>query len=264
MPAPDPFDLYEAAVQAPTEMARFLRALRPAATHLCEDFAGSAAISRAWTNLDPALHATAIELDPITLQAAHQRAQSNPRITLLEQDATTTSERADIIATLNFSICELHTRAELLAYLTNARTRLANAGPLVLDIYSGSTALQTGVFEIPFDYDGVEHTYAWKQLAADPISSRVLNAIDFTLPSGETIHNAFAYDWRLWSPRELIDALLEAGFTSIEAHDTLGGALDDADNPIPDPCWRTGTAWRDEEPSLPDDAFVLYLVAMSD
>ena len=66
---------------------------------------------------------------------------------------------------------------------------------------------------------------ARESIAADPISSRVINAIDFTLQSGEQIDNAFTYDWRLWSPRELIDAMLDAGFASVEAHDTLGAAL---------------------------------------
>ncbi len=261
MTTPDNFDLYEAAVQAPDAAARFLRALHPAATHLCEDFAGSAALSRAWGDLSTSLTATAIELDPQTLDAARSRTHNNPRVTLALEDATATTTPADIIATLNFSICELHTRQQLTAYLTAARNRLNPDGILVLDIYGGSTAYQTGAFDIPFVYNDLEHTYTWKQLAADPISSRVLNAIDFDLASGESIENAFTYDWRLWSPRELIDTLLEAGFTAVEAHDTLGGALDEHNNPLPDPCWKTDEGWRDGAPSLPNDSFVLYLVA---
>ena len=55
------FDLYEWAVQAPAMQARFLRVVHAGGARvLREDFAGPAAIARAWVLLDDSHRAVAI------------------------------------------------------------------------------------------------------------------------------------------------------------------------------------------------------------
>ena len=54
------------------------------------------------------------------------------------------SPRLDVIADLNFSICEVRERPALGAYLRRCRDRLRQGGVFVCDIYGGSDAFLTG------------------------------------------------------------------------------------------------------------------------
>ena len=71
-------DFYEACVQSPEDAVPLLRAIHggdPAV--LGEDFAGTAALSRAWVLADPDARAIAVELDAGTLEEARRRASSS-------------------------------------------------------------------------------------------------------------------------------------------------------------------------------------------
>ncbi len=252
------FDLYELAVQAPELQARFLRALHGGAPlTLREDFAGPAAIARAWLALDPRHHAVAVDADPEPLAHARDRLHSaGPeamrRMNFVNDDVRACRAPADIIAAFNFGACELHARADLLAWLRGARESLNQRGILVCDLYGGAEAHLPGQTDQSLNTPDGPATYTWEQRDADPLTGRVRNAMHFRLPDGTPLRDAFVYDWRLWSVPELRDALREAGFAHTEVHTSYGGAISDALNPVP-------RAHEEFDPV--DDTFVAYVVA---
>jgi hypothetical protein len=136
---------------------------------------------------------------------------------------------ADIVSVLNFSIFYLDNVQKLVAYFAHARECLAPDGLLVLNAYGGveSKQVRTDAYEItpaprlateaaipPFEY-------AWEQRSYDPATARMDCRIHFNVPDPETgalyaIHDAFRYDWRMWSLDELVSALQSAGFDRVE------------------------------------------------
>ncbi len=227
MPTPmDKYELYEQAAQSPTMQARFLRALygggAEAELTLCEDFSGTGAISRAWVELYEKSRAICVDRDPAPLA---RLAGANERLTVVQGDVRKTGESADIICSLNFSTCELHDRAELIEYLSRVRKRLHAGGVFVCDLYAGVDSLVTGESEMELR-GGVR--YIWEQREANPLTGRVVNAMHFVMEDGRELRDAFVYDWRLWSPAELGDAMREVGFGKAAFHDRLGDAMDEA------------------------------------
>lgn len=259
------YDLYEIAVQCPPIEAAFLDAVhanRPLV--LGEDFAGPAGVSRAWLELGPDRKAVATDLDRAPLLHAIARlVDSNgkdaaERLTIRERDALEVGDRADVIAALNFAACELHERDRLLTYLRNCLFRLEAGGVLVCDLYGGVDAMLPGASEQVIETEAGELVYTWEQVDTDPTTARVRNAIHFELPDGTTIERAFEYDWRLWSPAELRDAMREAGFRSTEVYAQYGEAVDESGDLIVEPISVDG---RDDLPPVElDDQWVLYIV----
>lgn len=231
------FDLYEIAAQAPPEQARFLSALHGAgATVLAEDFSGPAAIARAWLALSQDHRAIIVDRDPEPLDHASDRLAREmggamlDRLTVLNEDVLAAKYRADVIAALNFAVCELHTRRALMTYLRHALLRLEARGILVADLYAGASAMVPGITRQTIETDAGTIGYEWEQRAVDPLTGLVDNAMHFTLPDGTRMADAFVYRWRLWSIPELRDAMREAGFSHTEVHTTLGGAIDGEGN----------------------------------
>ncbi len=223
------YDLYERAAQSPERQARFVQALAGAdARRLGEDFCGAGALSVAWASLSEAHGASAVDLDPYPLGVLRERAASagvSGRVVVHEGDVRGAGDPADVIAAFNFSIGYFFERADLLGYLRAARGRLGSGGVFVCDIYGGEDQFVLGDSELELG-DGVR--YVWEQRAADPLTGRVVNAMHFVLEDGRRVRDAFVYEWRLWSAAELRDALLEAGFASVECYDRLGdGEVDD-------------------------------------
>ncbi len=227
-----PLDLYEAAVTNPGPLAKFLAAVHGHAPRtLGEDFSGSAALARAWTRLGPAMKAIAVDRDAAAL--AHHPPLA--RLTTRACDVMAVRTKADIIAATNFPVLYWHTRAALTAYLRHVRTRLKARGVFVADLYGGPGALTIGRRTNTFALaGGARLRYTWHQQRADPLTARVFNAIHFRITrpgAAPVVHNAaFTYDWRLWSIPELRDAMLEAGFRSVDVYDRLGGAVDHLGN----------------------------------
>ncbi len=227
----DIFDLYERAAQSPDMQARFLRALHGGrageTVTLAEDFCGTGAVSRAWVALDPAHRAVCADRDPEPIARLRERAAGDDRIIVLQSDVLDVNEPAGVIAVLNFSICEIHTRPALVRYLSHTRGRLVDEagapGALVLDIYGGIDAMCRGESEIELR-GGVR--YVWEQREADPLTGMVENAMHFFPRGAKPIRDAFVYRWRLWSVPELRDALAEAGFARVAVYDRLGDAID--------------------------------------
>jgi len=262
----DKFDLYELCVQSPDYDAKMLRAIHghtPAT--LGEDFCGSGAISRAWVAHSPKAAAITVDHDAPTLAAAQARdpglkhKKLAGRITYILADVLAVRDKCDIITVQNFSICELHTRSALARYLKHARTRLSPKGLFACDIYAGADCYFTGRIKRLVDGPGGEKiTYTWEHRTTDPLRARVQNAIHFEIRGGSAgkkplrLNDAFVYDWRLWSPPELAEAMLEAGFSDVQFYPRFAEAIDDDDRyhvlPI-------------EDSNELSDSFSVYVVA---
>lgn len=173
----DKYDLYELCAQAPARDARFLRAIHAGSPRvLGEDFSGGGAIARQWVALFPGARAVAVDLDPEPLE----RLKKTKGITIVCDDVRNAANKADLIADLNFSICELHARRDLVGYLRHARSRLRSRGAFVCDIYGGSDSFYTGTIkQRKLGPAGEKITYEWEQRHADPLTARVVNAMHF-------------------------------------------------------------------------------------
>ena len=252
----DRFELYELAVTSPLPLARFLRAVHGRNPRILgEDFSGTAALSRAWVELDPRNRAIAVDQDPAVVASLVARLSeacaSSPignRLRTITASVLRAKPPCDILACTNFPICYWHTRPHLLAYLKHARRRLKPRGIFVADLYGGSSAFQTGKQTVRLKHRGQRIEYIWEQKMADPISGRVLNAIHFRIGK-RVLKNAFTYDWRLWSIPELSEAMREAGFRTVEVYDSLGDAMDQHGNIIVHPATELS------------DPYIVYVVA---
>ncbi|WP_428386903.1 class I SAM-dependent methyltransferase [Mucisphaera sp.] len=242
--------LYTAAVQNPlAEVALIEKVCRHHHLDdpllLREDFAGTAALATAWVASDPERQAIALDHHaPTTRWAAREAGrilgQRVDDLHLVCADVHELSApRTQVTAVLNFSICELHTRPALLGYLRHARRCLQKDGVLILDIFGGpgSQLIQTQSQEHahPAHWATGEptppFTYHWEQRAFDHASQRIDCRIHFGFDDGSTLKSAFRYDWRLWSPAELPEALEEAGFREVTLWcDRYHAGRNEADN----------------------------------
>jgi SAM-dependent methyltransferase len=225
----DRWDLYERTVQAPELVVAMLRSIHGARPRvLGEDFCGSAALSRAWVAAITDGRAIAIDHDVRTLERARSACRDHAEaIELVLGDVVEAPDpvahRADVIFAGNFSVGELGTRAELIAYLRRARARLAEGGVFVCDTYGGASAWRVGALErSSYLPDGARIRWLWEQRSAESTTAAVVDALHFRVErAGEIVlelRDAFVYRWRLWSFPELVDALLEAGFARAEVH----------------------------------------------
>lgn len=221
---------------------------------LGEDFSGSAALSRAWVELGSDRRAVAVDHDPEPLAHARSRLRAEERVSLREADVLAVDDPADVIAALNFSVCEHHTRGALLAYLRHVRSRLRPGGVFVADLYGGAEAELPGAFRHQKRTPEGAFTYTWEQGPLHPLTRRVTNAIHFALPGGRELRDAFRYDWRLWTVPELQDALADAGFPTVEHYTNTTEGEDERGYPCVQPV--TDAAALDE----PGDDWVVYVV----
>jgi len=214
------FDLYELCVQAPDSCARFVDALldgEPAT--IGEEFCGPASIARRYVALGDGRRAVATDFAAEPIEHAKVRvtedlpAELHGEIEFHVKDVLEEDAPVRALVALNFALCELHTRSELLGYLKHARSRFVEGGGGVYlaDLYGGVNAMYAGAYEVSFETEDGDVGYEWKQVSADPLTARVRNEINFTLLDGERMERAFEYDWRLWTPAELAEAFVEIG-----------------------------------------------------
>jgi hypothetical protein len=225
--------LYIACVQDPDAEVRLLSKIygkpdKAQAMLLREDFCGAGALSCAWVASDPDRQAMGVDNDCATLQWAWDRAQGlladrADDLHLVEGDVIKTGgPKVDLVCALNFSVFELHARPALVGYFKKCRARLAKGGAAVVDAYFGPGALATGEESrklgtpaaLPGRADAVK--YVWEQRSVDLATGMVENHIHVELKDKTRLESLFVYNWRLWSPRELSDAMLEAGFKGAE------------------------------------------------
>ncbi len=228
-PSLDRHELYELCTQTPQRDVRLLRAIHGGSPRvLGEDFAGTAALSRAWVRLVADGRAIAVDHDPEPLA----RAKRATRVVRHVADVQAVRSRCDLLVAFNFSIGEFHQRKALVNYLRHARSRLSKGGLFACDLYGGNGAFTTGTLretrELP---TGGHVRYAWEQRGADRITHEVENALHFRVEpahggAAQVQRDAFVYRWRLWSLPELRDALDEAGFSSCEVWSRFEHAID--------------------------------------
>lgn len=243
--APDLLELYRWSVQDPETHATVLRLmyerLHPGRTPtlLREDFAGTSAEAVAWLALGGGRRSIAVDVDGPTVAWAQARARRilgarAEALQFLEADVMTVAPpavaAADILSVLNFSILYLRDEDALLAYLRHARQCVAAPGVLVLNLFGGPGALTPRVDRhavtprprLPGELAIPSFEYLWEQRSFDPQTRHLDCRIHFRLPdpagggSPRKLCDAFRYDWRLWTPAELMAQLREAGFDEVQ------------------------------------------------
>ena len=245
------FDLYEICVVSPEQLVPLLKAVHGGSPkHLAEDFAGTACLCDRWVHDTPGGSSTGVDLDAEALHY-HPTVPGVTKIACNVLDETvvdSSGPKADIVHAGNFSIGYMHTRAELVRYMSLARQRLAPGGVFLCDTYGGESTFVTGTVHrdhwIPDGpQKGKRVRYTWEQREANPLTGMVTDVLHFRVErSGvieEEFFDAFTYVWRLWSVPELRDAMLEAGFTTTSVYSKLPDAMDDEGNayiqPVSDP-----------------------------
>lgn len=238
--------LYVACVQHPEAevglLSKIYRGMQPGGEGeepmlLREDFCGTGALACAWVASDEERQAMGVDVDAETLKWAWERAEGllgeerAGDLHLVEGDVVKTGgPKVDVVCALNFSVFEFHERVALVGYLKKCRARLAAGGVVAVDAYYGPGALGTGEesrkLEKPVALEGRADavTYLWEQKSVDLVTGLVENHIHVELKDKTRLESLFVYKWRLWSPRELSDAMTEAGFKNV----VVWGDPDDA------------------------------------
>jgi hypothetical protein len=248
----DRHELYEAAVQSVDVEAEFLRdtfkALRGRdALSFREDFCGTASASCEWVKHDANRTAIGVDFDQPTLDWGRRHRLSRlseaerARVKLLQDDVMTVqTDRVDIVGAFNFSYFTFKSRDELRRYFARAREALNDDGLFFLDVFGGSEA-----FAVQKEKTKLEgFTYIWDQAHYEPVTGRMVCHIHFKFPDGSKMKRAFSYEWRLWTLPELLELLLEAGFSRArvywEGEDEDGegnGEFTEHPTGTPDPAW---------------------------
>jgi hypothetical protein len=71
--------------------------------------------------------------------------------------------------------------------------------------------------------------FIWHQAGFNPITNRALCHIHFEFKHGKVWKRVFTYDWRMYSPAEMCDALDAAGFHNVEVYWDLEDDEDKSD-----------------------------------
>jgi SAM-dependent methyltransferase len=244
-------DLYDLCVTSPRRFVPFLRAVHGGSPRvLREDFAGGAAVAKAWPGMVPKGRAIAVDVDPKPLA----RCRGIAGVRAIASDVLTCHARADIITATNFPLGYWHDRGSLVTYLRRCAARLTPGGVFVADLYGGSESLKTGTFKTKLRApEGDRIVYTWEQREFSHITMRATNAMHFRVtPRRGRVYeyrDAFTYDWRVWSIPEFTDAAHDAGFARVEVYDRLADAIDS----------DGGVMVRPVDGEL-DDPFVVYVV----
>ena len=255
----DKYVLYTESVQSTENEIAFFRRVfqkengRPPRV-VREDFCGTAAISCDWVPAGADHVAIGVDLDPEPLRWCKEHyvpALSKEQVKRLQLRRANVlnvqTGKVDVIAALNFSFCIFKKRAELMHYLKRCHQALADKGVMIMDIYGGPESQQPAEEQTAYD----DFTYVWDQARYNPITNEALNHIHFLFPDGSRMMKAFTYDWRLWTPAELTEAFMEAGFR--EARVYWEGSDSDGDG---------NGVYRQRRKVDQEDAWVAYVVGI--
>lgn len=224
--AADPFKLYVAAVQNPTETVQRCTALfkkqhgaRP--RFIREDFCGTAANCIAWLHADEHARLVGVDHDTAPLQWCREQLltemqpQDQERLQLIHANVMDPGlPQAELILAMNGSFCAIKKRPELLQYMNQCREALSPRGMLIMEVYAGPESQMTGKDILPRD----GFTATWEQETFNAVTNETTTHLHFRFPDGHEMRRAFSYDWRLWSPAELLDAMREVGFSNAEVY----------------------------------------------
>lgn len=203
---------------------------------LREDFSGTGTVAAMWVLSHPERQAVAVDRHGPTMKWASRQASQ-----LLSDRANdwhgVTSDvldfqgpRVDVVISTNFGVLYHHTRDALVRYLKHVRRCLRPGGVMVFDFFGGPGAMRPMVQRREHvtagDVDDPTlepFGYEWEQRRYDPATGRIECRIHFEVNHGSRLDDAFVYDWRLWQPQELVEAMTDAGFRDVVLwHDAKG------------------------------------------
>jgi len=185
-----------------------------------EDFCGSAAAAVEFVRRRPENTAIGLDLDADVLAWGdkHHRqplGKDASRVKLMQKNVMdVTRPGVDIELGMNFSYFIFKKREELKKYFKTAYSSLKSDGMLFLDAYGGSDA------QVPQEekHKKKGFTYIWDQHSFNPINNDVENRIHFKFRDGTQLRDAFIYEWRLWSVKEITELLEEVGFKRVDVY----------------------------------------------
>jgi SAM-dependent methyltransferase len=219
----DIHELYELSVQNVEHEIEFLQATFRSLTGrtaylLREDFCGTASASCQWVRQGREFQAIGVDIEPSVLEwgREHRLGKLEPedraRVSLIESDVMEVeTPLVDILIAFNFSYWIFDSRELMLRYFKRAYAALKDDGVFFCDMFGGPEAQEETREKTKHKKHGF--TYIWEQAEFHPITHYMRTHIHFKFKDGSKIKNAFTYEWRLWSPPEIRELLLEAGFS---------------------------------------------------
>lgn len=217
------YALYESSVQDPKSDISFINQVfktfglkKP--LRLREDFSGTALISHMWVKQSPRHTAVGIDLDkePISYglkkHGSKLTADQKKRIELRRANVLDNfSFKVDALVAFNFSYFIFKTNEAMLKYFKQAYKGLDKEGIFFLDLFGGTDA----VVESEEVREYKKFNYYWDCEKYNVITNECFYSIHYKV--GRTKHKrVFTYDWRMWTPRELVDLLKRAGFARVD------------------------------------------------
>lgn len=218
----DIHELYELSVQNVEHEVEFLqqtfRSLSGRTAYLLrEDFCGTASASCQWVRQGPDFQAIGVDIDPSVLEwGRHNRVgrlapEDRARVRLIESDVLDVeTPPVDILVAFNFSYFIFDTREAMRTYFRRVYDALKDDGVFFCDMFGGPEAQEETREKTKHKKHGF--TYIWEQAEFHPVTHYMRTHIHFKFKDGSKIKNAFTYEWRLWTPPEIRELLLEAGF----------------------------------------------------
>lgn len=221
--------LYQWSVQDPEQEVEFAvkqykRRRGRSARVLREDFCGTATVACQWVASHPKRTAMGLDLDQSTLAWAREYnlsrlGKDSGRVDLRNTDVrTVTNPKADVVLAENFSYYLLSEQSALVGYFQTVRQSLKPDGIFILDCYGGWESQQVMKERRTVKCDKGTFGYVWDQADFNPIDNRALCHIHFEFKNGKRLKKAFTYDWRLYTPGEVCDALKMAGFGKCQVY----------------------------------------------
>jgi SAM-dependent methyltransferase len=218
----DIHELYELSVQNVEHEIEFLQqtfeSLRDrTAYRLREDFCGTASASCQWVRQGSNFQAIGVDIDPTVLEWGRENrvgkldAEDRARVRLIESDVLEVeTPKVDILVAFNFSYFIFDTRDTMRQYFKRVHEALDDDGVFFCDMFGGPEAQEETKEKTKHKKHGF--TYIWEQAEFHPVTHYMRTHIHFKFKDGSKIKNAFTYVWRLWTPPEIRELLLEAGF----------------------------------------------------
>ncbi|KAJ1921539.1 hypothetical protein H4219_000576 [Mycoemilia scoparia] len=226
---------------------------RPYALSLREDFCGTAALCAEWVSHDCKRWGIGVDIDPEVINYGlektlpKRRLDQGDRITLVTADVSKAfasrdwpknnndddyddDDRkrgawarsigggkfevppVDIIASLNYSMGFYHKRADLIRYLKHSYNNLEDFGILVCDIFGGMDSYSSNNVTIR---EFSDFRYKFEQKNFDLATNTAQLSISYRMADGTHLKDAFAYTFRVYTPFELKEAMLESGFKAV-------------------------------------------------
>ena len=216
------YRLYENSVQNCSDDIEFIneefkRLRKRPPLVLEEDFSGTSQLSCLWACQSSQHRSFAIDLDPEPLRYGKKHhydplePQQQKRITFFQKNVFDKQNfRVDVATAFNFSYFIIKKRKELLKYFKRIRSNLADDGIFFVDLFGGKECRQP----LEEETEHENHSYYWDCDFYNPLRNEVEYHIHFKTDK-KKYSKVFSYDWRMWTPMEIIELMEEAGFSQV-------------------------------------------------